>query len=84
MQYSQTNTMGLPSQLGSYHNLFLASASCASVTLHSWVANSASCAFAVGLETLQSCRYAPDWPFSSGAVAAYTAVAAPCTVNDNA
>ena len=53
------------------------SCSCFSVTAHNFLASSASCACTDGVAILQSARYAPDLPFSSGAVAAYTEVAAP-------
>ena len=62
---------------GAAHVLAEGSCSCFSVTAHNFLASSASCACTDGVAILQSARYAPDLPFSSGAVAAYTEVAAP-------
>ena len=51
---------------------------CCSVIVHSLCANCSSCACLLGFAILQSAKYAPDLPLSSGEVAAYTDVAAPC------
>lgn len=67
-------------QLGNTdHILKDGSFSCCSVTAHSFFATSVSCACDDGCVIWQSCKYAPEWPFSSGATAAYTDVAAPCS-----